>query len=287
MFLRCCDFCFLIQAKRKATKEFWEEFEAGCANTGLRSKIPDCMITILNACGYNNIWAFKSVEEENIVDLETFVEKRHRTIIDSMDEYRDVKPFEFLPGHRSLIMGIKSQILLMEDVKRKKTMPKRKAKDVNEMELKMSLTAHVSNFCQNISLQVDWSNAIDDFKITSHGDDTSAQCLAQCSLNCPICGVRRTVRFENSWRISNMCKHLRSHLTSQNETPVQTSNDNQAAIQSVEPSSANNVEIALNEYDNVDETGNQSYFVYVDHDYFLSEDDVIIQSEGDDTTDEQ
>lgn len=204
-------FFLLHQTKRKVSQDFWDELEAECANTGLVSKVPTCMKTILNACGYNNIWAFKSAEEGTIVDLERFMEKRHRKLIDSLDEYKDIQPFEFLPGHRSLILGIKNQIVSVEDAKRKRSMAKRKTKPsetLDEVGLKRELVDQMSDFSSKISLQIDWENAIDNFQSTTNGDVTSVQ----CSLLCPICGASRLIRFDESWKPSNMYKHLRSHV---------------------------------------------------------------------------
>lgn len=73
-----------------------------------------CMKKILTVCGYNNAWAFKGTDDKKITQLEAFVESRYRKIVDAFDKYQEMKPFEFLPEHRALKLGIKAEILLME-----------------------------------------------------------------------------------------------------------------------------------------------------------------------------
>lgn len=200
------------------------------------------MKRILTACGYDTKWAFKSADEDKIeellADLETFIEKHHRNLVDSLEVYKDIQPFKFLPGHRSLILGIKAQIVSIEDVKKTKFMPKipkQKANpidaDTDETGLKMSLITQISSYSSNLLLQIDWKNSIKQFNITTNEGLTSVQCL----LVCPICGASRKTRFDKRWKISNMCKHLRSHIeeiqiepTSENEDGTQQMNSNEA-----------------------------------------------------------
>lgn len=165
------------------------------------------MKKILTACGYNHAWAFKETDNEKITELESFVQTRHRKIVDSFEEYEEIDPFVFLPGHRSLIFGIKAEILSMEDSKKPKLKPKAK-NDVDENELKTNLITQLTTFLSSIALRIDWNDSIQSLEVEKNENGT----LAKCSILCPICNAQRVVRYDNKyWKLSNMTKHLRNH----------------------------------------------------------------------------
>lgn len=182
------------------------------------------MKKILTACGYNHAWAFKETDNEKITELEAFVQTRHRKIADSFEEYKEIDPFEFLPGHRALIFGIKAQLLSMEESKKPKVKPRVKNPIKNvptENELKTNLTNQLSNFSSNLAMEIDWSNSIQSFDMETKEDDT----IVKCALLCPICNALRTLRYDAKyWKLSNMTKHIRSHIDA-NENADRTANE--------------------------------------------------------------
>lgn len=182
------------------------------------------MKKILTACGYNHAWAFKETDSDKVTALEEFVQSRFRKIADSFEEYKEIKPFEFLPGHRALIFGIKEQILSLEESKKSKL--KVKDKNVpnvspNENELKTNLISQLDNFASNISVVNDWSESIKSFEMETNDDETHVK----CSVKCPICETIRIVRYDKKyWKLSNITKHLRGHTDAKN-------NKNQSQVQ--------------------------------------------------------
>lgn len=170
------------------------------------------MKTILTSCGYNNAWAFKDVDQEKITEIESFIETSNRKIAESFDEYKGKRPFTFLPGHRSLILGIKNQILLIEDINKPKKPNTKSVPD--EKDLIAMLIKQVSQYSSRLSLKLNWNDAVQKFEGTTDGDDTSIQCV----LSCPLCYANRTIRFDKYWRVSNLFKHLRSHIQSTGKT---------------------------------------------------------------------
>lgn len=203
------------------------------------------MKLILTACGYNNGWAFKEADEGKISALEAFLELKHRKLVDSIDEYKDIKPFEFLPGHRSLILGMKGQILAMEDKKKPKMKPKQKNASnerASENELKLQLIDHLSNYSIQKSLNIDWSNAITQF-VVKEGEKAD-ESFVHCSLQCPVCDTVRIVRYDKTWKISNMCKHIREQHIDELASTHEERND--TAILSSESVKKSNVRKQLN-----------------------------------------
>lgn len=200
----------IFQPKRKTFEDFWDEFESECSMAGLVSKVPISMKKILTACGYNHAWAFKDIDMEKITEMEAFVQSRHRKIADTFEEYKEIVPFEFLPGHRSLIFGIKEQILSIEQSKKPKLKAKEKNVGSNEDDLKANLRSQLFNFSSNISIETDWSDSIQSFEMEGIEDEIHVKCLVKC----PICSALRVVRYDKKyWKLSNLTRHLRNHAT--------------------------------------------------------------------------
>lgn len=89
--------------------------------------------------------------------MEKFIEQNHRNVADTFEEYKNVKPFKFLPGHVALIFGIKKQI---EDFFHDNKKPKKGAKvDIiqNEDELQANLLHQLSVFTKNLKLDAVWT----------------------------------------------------------------------------------------------------------------------------------
>lgn len=213
---------------------FWDEFEDQCAKAGLVSKVPICMKQILTACGYNNAWAFKEITDARIQELETFVQSQHRKLADSFDEYKKIDPLKFLPGHRTMIKGVQTEILSMEATKKTKaSQPSSKTKttdDLSEDTLKNMLIDQVAKYSLKKSLNSDWSNSIEKFSMKTNDNGTSAE----CTLSCPMCGVVRIIRFDNHWTPSNMFKHLKTHVKVQKNVSDETNlTTNSGMIQSI------------------------------------------------------
>lgn len=175
----------------------------------------------------------------------------HRKTAEEFEEYKDIKPFEFLPGHRALILGIKAEILDLQTKKKPKIAKSNKLHQVeNENTLQFALINQMSNFAKGIGLSVDWSNCIQDFTLTTV-ENTK---FAQCKLSCPICTTQLTIRFDRNWKISNLCRHLRRHSTdttnvdfsavnlAENSSPSVTTTSTKIMSQ-IAAQKANNIEI--------------------------------------------
>lgn len=188
--------------------DFWESLEAQCKVVGLMtSKVPDSVKKLLTAAGYNSAWSFKTVTEEKLSEAEDFIEKYNRLEADGFDEYKHIKPFKFLPGHKSLIFGIKREIDEYQDVQKAK-ISKKSNPVLSENDLQMSLLCQMSTFSKNLGLHADWSNSIK--KSSYSASETASVCT--CTVSCPICSADTLVRYDKHWKNSNLCKHIRKHM---------------------------------------------------------------------------
>lgn len=88
------------------------------------TKVPASITELLTAAGYHSAWSFKSVTEEKLSEAEDFIEKYYREDADEFYEYKDMKPFKLLPGHKSLIFEIKTEIDEFQNTKKQKIIGK-------------------------------------------------------------------------------------------------------------------------------------------------------------------
>lgn len=72
----------------------------------------------------------------------------------------------------------------------------------------MTLKSQLTTFTKGLGLEVDWSNAIQEFNMTQ----TETATLAHCTVLCPICCSNFVIRFDKYWKNSNVCKHIRKHI---------------------------------------------------------------------------
>lgn len=236
-------------------EDFWAEFEAECAASGLVSAIPASVKQILTVSGYNSALSFKSVEENNLAELESYVEARHRKVVDEFAEYEDIRPFEFLPGHRSLIMAIKAEILEIQSRKKPKVAHSKKlprAEDENTLQL--SLINQLSTYANGIGVALDWSSSIQEIKLTN----TEHSTMAQCKIACPSCKKISTLRFEKIWKVTNMYRHLRTHRESLGETSAavestSSTNQTQTMREKIQVLSVEVIDHGENDANNADE----------------------------------
>lgn len=201
--------------------DFWDGLEAQCTAAGLMmSMVPACMKKLLTITGYNSAWSFKSISEEKLAEAEDFIEKYHRKEADEFDEYKTMKPFKFLPGHKSLIFGIKSEI--DEFPKNKKPKNNKKSDPVlSERDLQTALLIQMSAFTKGLGLKIDWSNSIEESSYTA----TESASFCTCTVSCPVCSSTFVIRYDKHWKNSNLCKHVRKHKPS-----VQSELDTTAAV---------------------------------------------------------
>lgn len=116
------------------------------------------MKKLLTLTGYNSSWSFKCVSNEKLREAEDFIEKYYRKEADEFEEYKDMKPFQFIPGHKEFIFGIKEEINESQQTKKPKTSKKSNA--LSENDIKMSLLVQMSAFSKRLGLTADWSNSI-------------------------------------------------------------------------------------------------------------------------------
>lgn len=83
-------------------------------------KFPECVKSILLDAGYNTFNGLRQINEQEIRIIEAFIQKEHVEKLNCCyhEFYKNLDVFIFLPGHKSIIMAIPSQIDKLFDAKK-------------------------------------------------------------------------------------------------------------------------------------------------------------------------
>lgn len=169
------------------------------------------------------------INDDRVKELENFLETNCRFVIDKFPEYKNTKPFMFLPGHRECIFGIKTEILKLQNNKKSKTTTQR-GRMLGQEELKVTLAQQVAAYANIIDgfdcSNVDWSAAIKNFEVT----ESETSIIANCVIDCPKCRCCPGTTFRNSWKLSNVFRHLRTHANKENHDNSKDNNNSNETI---------------------------------------------------------
>lgn len=192
------------------------EFEETISNYGLVSTIPQCMKQILSAVGYNSAYSLLTITDQKLDELEAYIEQNLREVVDSIDVYKLKKPFQFLPGHRALIFGIKEELIKHSGNKvskpgsRKPSSQQASRDNLSANDLRISLENQLSSYANNCLAKFGLKThyIVNEVKLTQSENQTFAQCV----VTCPNCLTINHLRYDKYWKTSNVFKHIRSHI---------------------------------------------------------------------------
>lgn len=86
----------------------------------LRNQIPEVIILILRKSGYDSALAIESLNDNEIIELETYVNGREDVIAALKNTvYEKVIPFKFLPGHKALFAALRKKLMNLKKPNRK------------------------------------------------------------------------------------------------------------------------------------------------------------------------
>lgn len=82
----------------------------------MKEPIPDSVIIILKTTGYDQRISLRTLEARSIVEIEDFITENPSILseLPTNSVYLRIKPFKFLPGHRTLIESIPKYIEVIE-----------------------------------------------------------------------------------------------------------------------------------------------------------------------------
>lgn len=85
--------------------DFWDNFQIF-----LGIDIPDVIVKILKACGYDNPTQLTGINVQEICEMENFTRDRLSHLLKESSVYSESTSFSFLPGHKKLIMVLGEKV---------------------------------------------------------------------------------------------------------------------------------------------------------------------------------
>lgn len=189
-------------------------------------EFPKCVKSLLSHAAYDTIASLANLDEAKIQKLEVFLNENKGYINElkccQSDYYKQLKVFEFLPGHKSLLLELPKQIkeLQNDEIKRKNTKLLEVVASDDETcdEMKKKVIKKMMKYLrkENTKEKQDFefeediiSEAnIQDFRRIETENDVKWKCI----FTCPFCPKTYSLLYKNYWMCSNATKHLKKHI---------------------------------------------------------------------------
>lgn len=151
-----------------------------------------------------------------------------RTLLSERYNIRKKEQFKFLPGHLTLLLGLKiyANKFIDSGLRKSKIKSKELSRDLNtiaeEVEvlsdqelnrLKSILVKKIVDFCRKIN---DDTEKLSDESVGQDIDTiikTNGELVYKTTFACPICEVRIPCIHNQHWQVSNLEKHIKTHQT--------------------------------------------------------------------------
>lgn len=180
-----------------------------------QAKVAKCVKSLLIDTGYDTLLSFKSIDASSIKTIEEFL-TAHKDLVAKLkccysDHYRQLDIFEFLPGHRSIILALPEQVKQLEAKKVKKT--RRQNEEIpSDDQLKAILISTLTKGTKKAGFHmpndVITESNIQEFEHVSKNNDSFCKCIFAC----PFCSKKFSLIYRDFWMSSNASKHIKNHV---------------------------------------------------------------------------
>lgn len=205
--------------------------------------VPEIVVNILRASGFDSKAALEIITRETIADIEEYVEEHRELLRNSV--YRDQIPFKLYPGHKAIILGmpkrieqcvrLNNAIAQTPPVKRRKMQTLNSAEIEKEIEL---LLKKLQNYSDTLGLAVQ-------FERSDISDFVQASDRFRCRFKCRLCTTVISCFKLNYWMASNALAHLKRHRSN-----YEIDTDGQHHVEKVE----------VDEYDGADDDDDEDNY---------------------------
>lgn len=208
--------------KVKKENRFWNQFQA------FFNSIPESIVKILIASGYDNAISISELCEDEIKIIETYANNNLKHLIEETETYKTHGQFQFLPGHKKLLYALPIRVAEYHNRKSKKPIENQPNTATDEVELltpeelnklKNGLIGKLNTNIKDIDVQFteqSLTTGIDAY--ISHGRKTGNNATYKCIVSCVLCEKKISCTWNKRWQTSNLEKHVKSHSNAKNTT---------------------------------------------------------------------
>lgn len=167
---------------------------------------------IIIFCGYDTELALSNINEEDIKEIEIYVNENKQILKNEIPDIRDDQEFKLKPGHKKFILGLPQKIKELKN--KKKNGAKNKEKETEKIiqvdptpddQFKQKLITKIKQFGAKKSVQLDLNlSNIKEWQMVSG--------KPKCKISCCLCESEISCDFTSYWRISNLQDHLKGHF---------------------------------------------------------------------------
>lgn len=200
----------------------WERLEKNHKKI-YKGIFPNCVKTLLISSGFDTNSSLYNLNENTIVGIEQYFSTNKDEIAQLnccySDEYKKLDKFQFLPGHKTLILAIPSMLDVSNKLSKKKIM-------LSDQELKNELVKKLMTTLTTAARKVGISipagtiseaNLIQ-FHRPTHGPTNEKNIVCQCKFSCPFCAKNYTIKYKTYWQTNNASTHLKNaHMKSNDQ----------------------------------------------------------------------
>lgn len=183
-------------------------------------KIPPCIKSLLSDAGYDTLSRLKNIDEEKVKCVEEFL-AANKTLVDKLkcchsSVYKQLEHFQFLPGHKTVIMSLPDEIREMErnNMRNKESSPKNiKKNSLSDEELKENLIKNLTTASGKAGFQIPRGiiSELNLVEFERFPEDNVNVC--KCRFSCPFCSKTFSLIYKTFWMSSNATKHLKTHVS--------------------------------------------------------------------------
>lgn len=169
--------------------------------------IPDCVKTLLICAGFDTISSLSNLNEKSIVEIEQYLSTKKGVIAKLnccySDEYKNLEKFEFLPGHKAIILAIPDMLFV------RKLHRNYSDQDLKNMLINKLTTASV-NAARKKGFQFAEGTISEANLIRFHRPKDGKNIVSKCSFSCPFCSKVYALTYKTYWKTNNAWTHLKN-----------------------------------------------------------------------------
>lgn len=196
-------------------------------------------MNILTSAGYDSALSIADLNESDIIVIQDHVSNKARHLVKEHKSYANNEKFEFLPGHRKLVLGLRKRVNdFNTNNKGKKAKEQTPISIQGETEvvqtteeielltteeivnLKKDLIVKLNKVAQSIGspeFTEEHSIGTLDGYISKNSRAIASKTLSyKCSVKCAVCNKSVPCTFNKRWETSNILQHLKSHKSELN-----------------------------------------------------------------------